>query len=142
MDAALRQAEVAKSLNEVPVGSVGVIGGEIVAEAHNLRNTTADPTAHAELLVMRAVAERIADWRLSDLTIVVTLEPCPMCAGAMWASRVGGVVFGAADLDAGATGSLYNLGADPRLNHEFEVQGGVAETACSAILSDFFAGLR
>jgi tRNA(adenine34) deaminase len=114
----------------------------VIATAHNRRSIDADPTAHAEILVLRDAAAVVGEWRLSDVTVVVTLEPCPMCAGALWAARVGGVVFGAADLKAGATGSLYHLGADPRLNHEYPTAGGVLAEECGALLTEFFATKR
>ena len=142
MSAALEQAGLAAAQHEVPVGAVGVVDGKIISRAHNLRNQSSDPTAHAELLVVRDIATRRGDWRLNDVTVVVTLEPCPMCAGALWASRCGGVVFGAADMEAGANGSLYNLGADPRLNHEYEVLGGIEEVACASMLTEFFSTRR
>jgi tRNA(adenine34) deaminase len=127
----------------VPVGAL-VLGpdGEVLARRHNERELRRDPVAHAELLAIQDAATALGDWRLTGCTVVVTLEPCPMCAGALLAARVGRVVFGAADPKAGATGSLYNLCADPRLNHEVEVVAGVRADECSAQLSAFFAGRR
>ncbi len=113
-----------------------------MAARHNEREGAADPTAHAEILALRDAAASVGGWRLSDVTLVVTLEPCPMCAGALVAARVGRVVFGASDPRAGACGTLYNLCADPRLNHELEVTGGVGAAECGALLSSFFAEKR
>ncbi|MFM8644821.1 MAG: nucleoside deaminase, partial [Actinomycetota bacterium] len=115
MRVALQEAARAESHGDVPVGAVVVHNGRVIAEAHNERELRHDPTAHAEVLVLRAAAERLGRWRLDDCTLYVTLEPCSMCAGAIVNARVGTVVFGAADLKAGAMGSLYNLAADPRL---------------------------
>src|SRR5215212_7552658 len=121
MRMALDEAALAATHGDVPIGAVALVGGEVVARRHNERELTADPTAHAELLCLRDAAAAGHGWRLDGVTLVVTLEPCPMCAGALWAARVDRVVYGAADLRAGATGSLYNLCADPRLNHEVTV---------------------
>ena len=117
MELALAQARLAAQLGEVPVGAIALIGGRVVAARHNERERAADPTAHAEILALRDAATKVGGWRLSELTLVVTLEPCPMCAGALVAARVGRIVFGASDPRAGACGTLYNLCADPRLNH-------------------------
>lgn len=114
----------------------------VLAAAGNERERTGDPTAHAEMLALRSAAERLGRWRLSDCVLVVTLEPCPMCAGAAWAARIGGVVFGAVNTDAGATGSLYHLGQDPRLNHEFPTLAGVRGDECAGLLRSFFANRR
>ena len=121
MDLALDEARLAAADGEVPIGAVVVVDGEVVARRHNEREATGDPTAHAEVLALRDAAEAFGSWRLEGATLVVTLEPCPMCAGAAWAARIGRVVYGGANLDAGALGSLYHLGTDPRLNHEFPV---------------------
>ena len=121
---------------------MALIGGNVVAARHNEREGAGDPTAHAEILVLRDAATAVGGWRLSQVTLVVTLEPCPMCAGALVAARVRRVVFGASDPRAGACGTLYNLCADPRLNHELEVRGGVSATECAALLSSFFAEKR
>jgi tRNA(adenine34) deaminase len=139
---ALAQARAAAQEGEVPVGAVALIGGNVVAARHNEREGAADPTAHAEILALRDAAATVGGWRLSELTLVVTLEPCPMCAGALVAARVRRVVFGASDPRAGACGTLYNLCTDPRLNHEFEVTGGVGAAECAALLSSFFAEKR
>ncbi len=142
MAIALDEARSALDHGDVPVGAVAVVGGQVVARAHNERELRGDPTAHAEILVLRAAAEAVGGWRLSDVTLVVTLEPCPMCAGALVAARVGRLVFGAADPRAGACGSLYNLCADPRLNHELPVTGGVRADESAALLAAFFAERR
>ena len=114
----------------------------MVAARHNERGATADPTAHAEMLVLRDTAAAIGNWRLSDVTIVVTLEPCAMCAGALVAARVGRLVYGASDPRAGACGTLYNLCVDPRLNHELTMTDGVRATECGALLTSFFTAKR
>ena len=142
MDLALDEARLAAADGEVPIGAVVVVDGEVVARRHNEREATGDPTAHAEVLALRDAAEAFGSWRLEGATLVVTLEPCPMCAGAAWAARIGRVVYGGANLDAGALGSLYHLGTDPRLNHEFPVTHGVREEECLDLLVDFFADRR
>ena len=142
MAAALEQARLAASIGEVPVGAVVVIDGEIVAARHNEREATIDPTAHAEVLALRDAAAAIGDWRLEGASLVVTLEPCPMCAGAALAARVSRVVFGAYDPKAGAAATLYNLLVDPRFNHNAEVIGGVREDECGALLTEFFSAHR
>jgi tRNA(adenine34) deaminase len=142
MGLALDAARQAGSSGEVPVGAVVVAGGSVVARASNRRETDQDPTAHAELLALREAALELGTWRLTPATIYVTLEPCPMCAGALVAARVGRLVFGAADPKAGACGSLYNLCADPRLNHELPVTAGVLHDECSALLRQWFARRR
>ena len=142
MGLALIEARCALQHGDVPVGAVALVGGEVVAADHNRREELGDPTAHAELLVLRAAAVAVGGWRLGDVTLVVTLEPCPMCAGALVAARLGRVVFGAADPRAGACGSLYNLCADPRLNHELPVTHGVRAAECSELLAEFFAARR
>ena len=142
MAAALAEAEAAVAHGDVPVGAVALVDGELVAARHNERELRADPLAHAELLVLADVAAARPDWRLSDVTLVVTLEPCPMCAGALVAARVGRLVFGAADPKAGACGSVYNLCTDPRLNHEVPITAGVRAAECGAVLAEFFVGRR
>jgi tRNA(adenine34) deaminase len=142
MGRALAEARAAAAEGEVPVGAVVVAEGRIVAARHNERERTKDPTAHAELLALRDAAAVLGGWRLSDATVVVTLEPCPMCAGALVAGRVGRLVFGATDPRAGACGTLYNLCADPRLNHELPVTGGVKAAECGALLTSFFSEKR
>ena len=139
---ALAEARLARDHGDVPIGAVVVVDGELVASRHNERELQADPTAHAELLALRDAAERRGTWRLNGATVAVTLEPCAMCAGAMVNARVDRVVFGADDPKAGACGSLYNLGADPRLNHEYDVRGGVRAEEAAEALTTFFASLR
>lgn len=143
MAVALEEAAAALDHDDVPVGAV-VVGpdGRVVARRHNERERTGDPTAHAELLALRDAAAALGTWRLDGVTLVVTLEPCPMCAGALVASRAGRLVFGAADPKAGACGSLYNLCADPRLNHELPVVAGVAADRCAELLTSFFTNRR
>lgn len=142
MGLAIEEATAAGARGEVPIGAVVVIDGVVVARRHNQREELQDPTAHAELLAIRDAAAAIGSWRLENATVVVTLEPCAMCAGTMVNARIGRVVFGARSLDNGACGSLYQLGADPRLNHEFAVTADVRGEECSRLLSDYFAGLR
>jgi tRNA(adenine34) deaminase len=142
MGMALAEAEMAEAHDDVPVGAVTLIDGRVIAARHNERELKGDPTAHAELLVLADTAAALGRWRLTDVTVVVTLEPCPMCAGGLVAARVGRVVFGAADPKAGACGSLYNLCADPRLNHEVAVTAGVRADRASALLTGFFARRR
>jgi tRNA(adenine34) deaminase len=145
-EAAMRQAiaEARRALDhgDVPVGAVALIGGNLVAARHNERESRPDATAHAEMLLLQDLAARVEDWRLGEVTLVVTLEPCPMCAGAMVHARIGRLVFGAYDPKAGAAGSLYNLLADPRLNHEVPSTGGVLAQECSELLTSFFAERR
>jgi tRNA(adenine34) deaminase len=142
MAMALAEAAVAAEHGDVPVGAVVIVDGKVVAARHNERERNSDPTAHAELLALRDAAAARAGWRLVDATLVVTLEPCPMCAGAAVAARIKRLVFGAPDPKAGACGSLYNLCADPRLNHEIEVTAGVQRERVSELLSTFFASQR
>jgi tRNA(adenine34) deaminase len=142
MELAIAEARLALADGDVPVGAVVVADGVVVARRHNERERSADPTAHAELLALRDAAARLGRWRLSDCTVAVTLEPCPMCAGALVAARVGRLVFGAADPKAGACGSLYNLLADPRLNHDVQIESGVLAERCAALLAEFFADRR
>jgi tRNA(adenine34) deaminase len=142
MELALAEARAAARDGEVPVGAVTIVDGLVVASRHNEREHTTDPTAHAEMLALRDTAAAVGDWRLSDVTLVVTLEPCPMCAGALVAARVGRLVYGASDPRAGACGTLYNLCNDPRLNHELAVTAGVRADECSALLTSFFAAKR
>lgn len=142
MRLALEAAAEAGDRGEVPVGAVIVAGGRVVARAGNRRESDRDPTAHAEVLALREAAGVLGTWRLTDASMFVTLEPCPMCAGALVASRVSRLVFGAPDPKAGACGSLYNLCADPRLNHELPVAPGVLREECAALLSDWFARKR
>ena len=142
MEVALAEASEGAEAGEVPVGAVVAVGDRIVARRHNERESLVDPTAHAELLALRDAAAEVGSWHLAGATLVVTLEPCPMCAGAAWAARLDRVVWGAPNPDAGALGSLYHLGADPRLNHEFELGHGVRAEECASLLADFFAERR
>jgi tRNA(adenine34) deaminase len=136
------EARAAIEHGDVPVGAVTLLGGQVIAARHNERELLGDPTAHAEVLALRDTAAALGTWRLNEVTLVVTLEPCPMCAGALVAARLGHLVFGASDPRAGACGTLYNLCCDPRLNHEVSVTSGVQAEACSTLLTSFFAAKR
>jgi tRNA(adenine34) deaminase len=142
MSLALAEARSAGEAGEIPVGAVVLVDGAVVARAGNERERRGDPTAHAEVLALRAAAEATGSWRLDGATLVVTLEPCPMCAGALVGARVQRLVYGAANTDNGACGTLYNLCADPRLNHEVDVVHGVEARAAGALLDAFFADRR
>ena len=142
MEAAITEAELAVGHGDVPVGAVVVRDGQIIAARHNERELTGDPTAHAEILAIRDAANVVGHWRLDDCTMVVTLEPCAMCAGALVNARMGQLVYGAADPKAGAAGSLMTLVADPRLNHRVPMITGVEAARCGALLVDFFAARR
>jgi len=144
MDQALDEARLAAEHGDVPVGAVvaRLEDGAVLAARHNERERRNDPTAHAELLALRDASARLGSWHLDGCALVVTLEPCPMCAGAAVAARLALVAFGTADPKAGAMGSLYHLGADPRLNHEVSVLDGVRADECSAVLRDFFSARR
>ena len=138
----MAEAQRAAECGEVPIGAVVAIDGEVVAARHNERESANDPTAHAEVLALRDAAAVRGTSRLDGAVLVSTLEPCPMCAGAAVMARVARVVFAAEDPKAGACGTLYNLGADPRLNHNFEVVAGVGREESAALLRDFFAARR
>jgi len=138
----LEEAQQAALLGEVPIGAVLVYEGKIIARAHNLRETTQNATTHAELLVIQEACKKIGSWRLEDTTLYVTLEPCPMCAGAILQSRVPRVVYGARDQKAGCVDSLYHLLNDERFNHECDVTEGILAEECGQILTDFFKALR
>lgn len=142
MQEAIEEAKKARALKEVPIGAVIVYQGEIIARGYNVRETTQKTLSHAELIAMKKANEHIGSWRLEDCTLYVTLEPCPMCAGAIVQSRVKRVVFGASDPKAGACGTLMNLLDDHRLNHQVESMGGVLGKVCSQMLTDFFKELR
>lgn len=143
MAMALKQARRAPDHGDVPVGAVVLNrDGEVIARRHNERELTGDPTAHAEILALRDAAEALESWRLTDCTLVVTLEPCAMCAGAAVNSRISTLVYGAPDMKAGACLSLMNIGGDPRLNHTFEIIDGVMSEQCGALLTEFFEQLR
>ncbi len=143
MELALVEARAAGASGDVPVGAVVLAAdGSLLSRGRNRRELDGDPTAHAELVAIRAAASAVGSWRLDGAAVVVTLEPCPMCAGALVAARVARVVFGPADPKAGACGSLYNLCVDPRLNHEVAVTGGVLAERGAMLLADFFARRR
>lgn len=154
MALALEEARVAAAMGEVPIGAVVVYEPidrgtrrptakpQVIARAHNRRETDRDPAGHAEFLAMKEAARVLDAWRLTDCTVYVTLEPCIMCAGLMHQARVSRCVFGAPDQKAGATGTLYDIGADERLNHQFETTSGVCEEECVALLQEFFRARR
>lgn len=142
MSRALDLAREAFALGEVPVGAVIVRDGRIIAQAHNLREILHDPTAHAERLAMTLAGRALGTWRLERCSLFVTLEPCPMCAGAIVQGRIARVVYGAADPKAGACKSLYRIASDPRFNHRAEIRGGVLAEPCGSLLSEFFQHRR
>ena len=140
MRLALGQARLAAEHGDVPIGAVVLDpASQVLAVAGNRREVDSDPTAHAEILALREAARALRSWRLVDCTLVVTLEPCTMCAGALVLARVGRLVFGAYDPKAGAVASVFDVVRDPRLNHRVDVRGGILEADCGALLSDFFA---
>ena len=142
MRLALTEARAAVEHEDVPVGALVIVGDEVVSSRHNERQLTGDPTAHAEILALRDAANQLGTWRLDGATLVSTLEPCPMCAGGAVNARIGHVVFGAHDPKAGAVETLYNLLADPRLNHQARITSGVLADECGEILTTFFAKRR
>ena len=142
MQAAMAEAEIARSLGEVPIGAVVVFEGEISGRGHNLRETSNDPTTHAEMVAIRQAAEKIGHWRLLETTLYVTLEPCVMCMGAIILARVPHLVYACRDPRAGAVGSIYDFAQDERFNHKVEVTEGVLGEECSQMLSGFFKELR
>jgi tRNA(adenine34) deaminase len=142
MAAALAEARRAEAEGEVPIGAVAVAGGQVVGSGHNQPIGLADPTAHAEILTIRSAASRLKAYRLVEVSIYVTLEPCVMCVGAMVNARIARVIYGARDEKAGALGSAYDIGRDGRLNHRFEVVAGVMESECAEIMSEFFRARR
>lgn len=142
MRMALAEAQAAFAENEVPVGAIITRDDQVLASAHNLRETLRDPTAHAEMIAITQAAESLGSWRLEGCTLYVTLEPCPMCAGAILQARIRTVVYGAPDPKAGAVHSLFQLLADPRLNHRCEIISGVLADPCGAILTRFFQQQR
>lgn len=142
MALALVEAEKARAVGEVPIGAIIVKNGECLASSYNLRETSQNPLSHAECLAIQQASERLGTWRLTDCDLYVTLEPCPMCAGAILQSRVSRVIFGASDPKAGCAGTLMNLLQDSRFNHEAEVIAGVSEQLCGSILTRFFQDLR
>src|SRR5210317_1038693 len=142
MQAAVAEADIALSLGEVPIGAVIVFEGEIIGRGHNLRETSNDPTSHAEMVAIRQAAEAIGHWRLLETTLYVTLEPCVMCMGAIILARIPRLVYACRDPRAGAVGSIYDFSSDERFNHKVEVVEGVLGAECSALLSGFFQELR
>lgn len=139
---ALDEARKAATIGEVPIGAVVVCDGAVVARGHNRREIDHDPAGHAEFLAIREASRKLKRWRLSDCTVYVTLEPCPMCAGLMHQARIARCVFGAPDPKAGALGTLYDLSSDERLNHRFEVNSGILAEESAAMLREFFGRLR
>jgi tRNA(adenine34) deaminase len=142
MRLALDEAQLAIAHGDVPIGALAVLKGEVIARAHNRREIDGDPTAHAELLAIRAASHTIGHWRLEEVTLYCTLEPCAMCAGAMVLARLPRLVYGTVDPKAGAGGSVLDLLNHPRLNHRVEVMGGVLADEAAALIRSFFAGLR
>jgi len=142
MQEAIKEAVKAEAIGEVPIGAVIVYNGEIIGRGHNLRETTLDPTAHAEMIAIREASNHLQAWRLLDCTLYVTLEPCPMCAGALVQGRIAKVVYGTIDPKAGCAGTLMNLLQEPRFNHETVLIGGVLKEECAALLTNFFRKLR
>ncbi|WP_270167157.1 tRNA adenosine(34) deaminase TadA [Paenibacillus sp. SYP-B4298] len=142
MKEAIAEAYKAEAIREVPIGAVIVKNGEIIGRGHNLRETTCNPASHAEMVAIVQASQQLQAWRLLDCTLYVTLEPCPMCAGAIVQSRIGRVVYGTPDPKAGCAGTLMNLLQEPRFNHEAEVVSGVLQEECSAMLTQFFRRLR
>ena len=142
MRIALEEAKLAAAKGDVPVGAVVLRDGEVIARRHNEREASNDPTAHAEVLALRDARAQLGSWRLSDCTLVVTLEPCVMCAGATQSARIGRLVYGAANFEAGATASLYNVMSDPRLGHNPPVEHGVLADESAALLKEFFTSKR
>lgn len=142
MQAALAEAKKAQALGEVPIGCVIVHQGQIIGRGHNLRETTQQAEKHAEMIAIAQANQVLDSWRLPEAEVYVTLEPCPMCSGAIINSRIAKVYYGAADEKAGTAGTLMNLLTDPRFNHQVKVQKGLLQAECAQILSDFFANLR
>ena len=142
MELALAEAAKAAVIGEVPIGAVIVKDGQILARAHNMREQWMDATAHAEVIAIREACEKLHNWRLSGCTLYVTVEPCPMCAGAIYNSRIDTVIFGCRDNRAGAVESLFNVLSHPLLNHQPQVIGGILEDRCAKMVKDFFATCR
>ena len=142
MREAILEAKKAEQLGEVPIGAVIVKNGEVIGRGHNLRETSFDPTAHAEMIAIREASSRLGAWRLLDCTLYVTLEPCPMCAGALVQGRIQKVIYGTTDPKAGCAGTLMNLLQEPRFNHETELVSGLLQEECAALLTQFFRRLR
>lgn len=142
MRQAIEEARRAELIGEVPIGAIVVKDGEIIGRGYNLREINHDPTAHAEMVAIREACEKLGAWRLLDCTLYVTLEPCPMCAGAIVQSRIKRVVYGTGDPKAGCAGTLMNLLQEPRFNHETELTSGVLQEECATLLTQFFRKLR
>ena len=142
LEEAIKEAEKAAAIGEVPIGAVVVCNGEIVGRGHNLRERDNDPTAHAEICALRDAGQRLGSWRLETCTLYVTMEPCPMCCGALINSRVDTVVFGASEPKFGSAGSQLNLLQFPGFNHNVQIVGPVAQERCRQLMKDFFAQLR
>lgn len=142
MELAIAEAKKAGSIGEVPIGAIIVHDDEIISGAHNLRETSKNAVTHAELMAIQQACEKLDNWRLENTTMYVTLEPCPMCAGAILQSRIPRIVYGARDVKAGCVHSLYNLLNDSRFNHECEVKEGILAEKCGMLLTDFFRDLR
>lgn len=142
MKEAIHEARKAEAIREVPIGAVIVCNDQVIGRGYNLRETTADATAHAEMIAIRQASETLQAWRLLNCRLYVTLEPCPMCAGAIVQSRIAQVIYGTADPKAGCAGTLMNLLQEPRFNHQTELIGGVMQEACASLLTDFFRKLR
>lgn len=142
MRLALQQAAIAETHGETPIGAVIVKDGGVIGVGYNRRETWHDPTAHAEMIAIRNAAKALGRWRLTGCTLYVTLEPCPMCAGALVLARLDRLVFGATDPKGGAASTLYQIPTDPRLNHRLEVEGGICEDECASLLQNFFRHLR
>ena len=142
MKIALSEAKTAAEIGEIPIGAVLVLDGEIIAKAHNMRETWQDATAHAETIVIREACKKLNRWRLTGATLYVTIEPCPMCAGAIVMSRISRLVYGSPDSKAGAAESLFNVVNNPALNHMVEVTSGVCSEECTQVMKDFFKKRR
>jgi tRNA(adenine34) deaminase len=142
MDLAIQEAKKAEDINEVPIGAIIVLNDEVIARGHNLRETTQNAVTHAEILAIQEACNQVGSWRLEEAELYVTLEPCPMCSGAILLSRINKIVYGAADPKAGCAGTLMNLLQDSRFNHQCEVMSGVKSEECGQLLSQFFKDLR
>lgn len=142
MKIALVEAKKALKTNDIPIGAVSVLNGKIIARAHNEKEKRKDATCHAELLLLKKTAKKLKTWRLNNVQVYTTLEPCPMCAGALVLCRIKNLVYGAKDPKAGACGSIMNLADNKKLNHRIKVKGGLMEKECSEIIKDFFGKLR
>jgi tRNA(adenine34) deaminase len=142
MGVALEEAQKAYAIGEVPIGAVLVLDGQIVATGHNMRESWHDATAHAEMIAIREACQRLGRWRLTGLTLYVTIEPCPMCAGALVMSRIDRLVYGSADAKAGAIESIFNIAQNDALNHSMVVTSGIRANECAQIMKDFFKQRR